>query len=266
MKTAEAAVAGRPSPSIWGDCPIAEMLLNSAKGLYIFEDFHSGIVADATLVLGQRHGLVGYVDSDQAADVALQSDEKGVIKLDQDGTDDDVTVVTTGDNVTGLVKVTSGDQKKMWFEARVKLSTITDGDLAAFIGLTEEGQAADGKPLGAAGAIGDIDHIGFSVKEDDGDALELAYTKAGQADATPVALATLVADTYVRLGLKFEPLDNKVHVYVDGVEIKDAAISAAATNFPSGEKLAVTFAIASGANGADGDGMYVDWFCVAQEY
>jgi hypothetical protein len=264
--TANAVDTTRPSPSIWADCPVAEIADNPGKGFHIFEDFRGGVIGGSTLVYGQRHGLVCFTEADAVADCALQSDEKGVLMLDQDGTDDDVTSLTTGENLSGLVKITTGDQTKMWFEARFKVSTVTDTDLAVFVGLTEEGQAANGKPLGAVGAIGDIDHIGFNIKEDDGDSLDFVHTLAGQVDGGEAAIHTVVVDTYIKVGLYFDPDDDSVHVYIDGVEDKSAAVLASASNFPSGEKLAVTVAIASGAAGADGDNLKIDWFRVAQEY
>jgi hypothetical protein len=263
---ADSVVSRMPSPAIWADCPSDEMLANPERGLYIWDDFLSGIVADATLVLGQRYpGWTAYVESDQAADVALQSDETGVIKLDQDGTDDDVTVVTSGDNVTGCIKINANDPRPVWYETRVKLNTVTDGDLATFVGLMQEGQAGDGTPLGALGALADVDYIGFVVNEDDGDAVDFVVHIAGTAAGGTANIATLTANTYVRLGFKYIPNEGKIRVFVDGEEVKDAVYDISSASFPAAQKLALVFAIASGANGVDSDGLYVDWVRLAQK-
>ena len=258
---------GRPSPIIWGDCPADEIQQDPAAGIYMFEDFQQGVVAGTTLVLGQRNGLVAYADSNDVADILQDATtDKGIVKLDTDGTDDDNTVITTGDNVVGLLKITSGQQTGFWFEARVKVSTITTGDIAMFVGLTQEGQAGSGTPLGALGVIGDIDHLGFNIKEDDGNAVDLVHTKAGVVDGGADGVHVPVVDTYVNLGLYYNVFKNVVECYVDGVQVKTADIDCSATNFPSGEELAVTIAVTSGANGADGDGMTIDWFAVASGY
>jgi len=265
-----------PSPSIWADCPVVAFQKDPSKGFHLFDDFKNSVIpteeAGRTALTDGLGNILGdinwfaHVESALVADLALQSDEDGVLMLDQDGTDDDTVTITTGNNVTGLVSITDEQAEKVWFEARFKVSTITNTDLGVFVGLTEEGQAANGKPMGAASAIGDIDHIGFHVFEADGDGLDFVYTLAGETDGVTADVATLEADTYVKVGLKYEPSDNKVHVYVDGVEKESAAILASASNFPSAQKLAATIAISSGAAGADGDNLKLDWVRIAQEY
>ncbi len=262
--TASNTVSRLPSPSIWSDCPVGEMLSHPSKGIYFWDDFQEGgSVGGADATSGSKWYV--YVESGSIADAILQSDADGVLMLDQDGTDDDVSTITTGDNITGLFTITDNQTTKFWFEAAFKVSTITDGDLSVFVGLTEEGQAADGKPMGAVGAIGDIDHIGFNIKEADGDSIDFVHTLTGQTDGGTTDIAVVVADTYVRVGLKYEPKDNKVHVFINGVEDITAAVLASASNFPSGQKLALTISIQSGANGADADNLKLDWVRAAQE-
>ena len=273
---ASSILARGPSPVIWADCPVITFERDPSRGVHMLDDFKNSIVGKETASGTDFTSGIGYIDGDinwyayatssKLADVAIQSDEDGVLMLDQDGTDDDVSVITSGGNITGAFTITDAQTKKFWYEARFKVSTITNTDLGVFVGLTEEGQAASAKPMGAASAIGDIDHIGFHVFEADGDGLDFVYTLSGQADGVTADVHTLVVDTYVRVGLKFEPSDNKMHVYVNGVENQNAAVLASASNFPSGEKLALTVAISSGAAGADGDNLKLDWVRVAQEY
>lgn len=274
-KTADNVVSRGPSPAIWADCPINSFLKDPGKGKYLFDDFLNSLVGKETASATDFTSNVGNIASDIAwyvyedegklANCAIQSDADGVLMLDQDGTDDDNTVITTGGNITGIFTITSEQEAKFWFEARFKVSTVTASDLAIFVGLTEEGQAASTKPMGAVGAIGDIDHIGFHSFETDSTGLDFVYTLAGQTDGSTADVGTLAADTYIRVGLKFEPGDNKVHVYVDGVEQKNAAVLASASNFPSGEKLALTVAISSGSTGIDADNLKIDWIRAAQE-
>ena len=264
-KTAAAIQSRAPSPIIWADCPIITIRRDPSVGKYFFDDFHDGgSIPQANSESGSK--WYGYTTSTSLADIAIQSDADGVLMLDQDGTDDDVAVITTGDNVTGMYTITDGQAGRFWFEARFKVSTITNTDLGVFVGLTEEGQAASAKPMGAVSAIGDIDHIGFHVFEADGDGLDFVFTKSGQTDGVTADIATLAVDTYVRVGLKYEPSDNKVHVYLNGVENVSAAVLASASNFPSAEKLALTVAISSGAAGENSDNLKLDWVRAAQTY
>ena len=45
-KTADTVPAGGPSPIIWADCPVLEIIRNPGKGIHIFEDFDGGGVTD----------------------------------------------------------------------------------------------------------------------------------------------------------------------------------------------------------------------------
>jgi len=267
-----AAVDGRsPSPSIWKDCPIAEITADPAKGMYLFEDFRHGVVGGTTLVHGQPNGLVAYAESNDVADVAIQADNDGVLMLDQDGTNDDVTVVTTGDNVAGIVCTPNiGESEGFWFEARVKVSTITNTDLGVFVGLAAPGEAKDGGMMGAVAALNDVDYIGFHVAEADGDDMTIVYNEATSGTAqSSTGQITLVADTYVRLGMKLDKINHKIRFFADGVDLGDDVaidISAANANYPSATDMDVVIAITSGALGEDGDNLKIDWFAVGREF
>ncbi|KKL68673.1 hypothetical protein LCGC14_2122660, partial [marine sediment metagenome] len=180
--------------------------------------------------------------------------------------DNDDVVITTGDNVTGLLTPADGSQKKWWFEARVKVASITTDDIGWFVGLTQEGQAADGSPLtDATAAVNDIDHVGFNVLNDAGSELDFTWNLNGQSAQTTANVHTVVADTYIRMGFKFEPQDNKVHVFIDGVEKTSAAFLMSHASAPA-DTLAVTIALKALTNVAAADIMTIDWVRVAAEY
>lgn len=280
---AEAVNARGPSPKIWNDCPVEEFKEVPSKGAYIFDDFRNSVVLQEeaartawTLGLGHIIGDInwsGYTETALIADVALQADNDGVLMLDTDGTDDDVVGISTGDNVQGIFRSPEeGVRKKFWFEARIKVNTVTDGDLPFFVGLIAPGNLGNGAPLIAAGALADVDYFGFHVDEADGDAVDIVYNEAasGVAQAVTGQIA-IVADTYVRLGLKVEILGNgmKVRFFKDGVDLGDDAaidISTTDANWPGATDMDVVIAATSGANGADGDNVKVDWVRVAEQY
>jgi hypothetical protein len=232
-------------------------LKDPGEGFHIFEDFFSTRISS-------NSQWYSYLDA--GGQFVLDDDEDGVLELSPGDTDNEAVTIISGDNTTGIITPTDRGQNKWWFEARVKWDTITDGAIAAFIGLTEEGQAASAKPMADDGihAINDIDHVGFHVDGADGDGLNLVWSLFGQTAQSTIDVQTLVADTFYRLGLKFNPIDNKVHVYIDGIENTSAAFSMSHVSAPA-DTLAVCLSVKADVNAISGDGIHVDWVRYAAE-
>jgi len=260
-KTAVNIPSDRPSPIIWADCPVITMLRDPGKGFHVFEDFHYLNCDDATTIIGHR--FYPYLDTCTLA--ILADNEKGILNMDLGDTENDAAVITTGDNVTGCITPADGSKLKWWFECRIAVGSITNGDQALFVGLAQEGQAADSKPLADTTlAVGDIDHVGFHVDGADGDGVNFVWNLNGQdAQVTADVYTFTAVDTYVNLGFKYDPNDNKVHVYVNGVENKSAAFLMSHASAPD-DCLAVVLAVK--ADGGTPDNMLVDWVRYAAEY
>ena len=254
-------VTGRPSPIIWKDCPVIAMLKDPAKGFHVFEDFKSTRMG-ANGVSGFR--WFSYIDS--AGTLTLADEEKGGLRLNVDTDDDDSTTIITGDNTTGCITPADKSVNKWWFECRFKTVSITTDDVGFFIGLTEQGQAANTKPLADDTlVVNDIDHVGFRVAYDDGAALDLVWNLAGQTAQETASIQTLEANTYYTVGLKYSPIDNKVHVYVDGVENQDAAFLMSHASAPA-DCLAVCISLKAGGASVATDYLTIDWVRYASEY
>jgi hypothetical protein len=285
MGSAAAVNPRGPSPKIWNDCPVEEFAEVPGKGFHYFEDFKHAIVTketasatDFTVGVGLVDGVIpwyAHIESTKLVDGALQADADGVFMMDQDGTDADVDCIVAGDNVVGSFKTPAiGSQKKFWFEARVKFSTIDDDTAGSFVGICQPGEAKDGGGAMAAGGLTmqDIDYIGFARLSDDGDDLTVVSNEAasGTAQATG-SLITLVADTYVRIGMKVVTLgiSTKIRFYADGVDLGDAVaitIDSTNANYPSETIMAATLSWIAESATADGQNMKVDWVRVAQQY
>ncbi len=280
---AEAVNSRGPSPSIWKDVPASAFQKDPSKGIHRYDDFtNSRIVTEEgarsawTGGIGAITGDInwyGFTESALVADVALQADNDGVLMLDQDGTDDDDVSITTGDNVIGVLRSPKeGESQKFWFEARIKVSSVTDGDLPFFVGLAQPGQAKSNGILGAVGVLNDVDYIGFHVDEADGDDVNLVYNEASAGTASAdTGVIAITADTYVRLGIKL--FNNgetiKIRWFKDGVDLGDDVavdISSTDANWPGDTDMDIIIAITSGANGADADNMKIDWVRYAQEF
>ena len=276
-----------PSPSIWADIDVQLFGEDGGAGIHQFDDFKNSMTTQEEAARSAWTGGIGHIlgdinwqgftETDLVVDVALQADDDGVLMLDTDGTDDDTVGITGGDNTMGIMKtpaIGSSSNDQFAWEARLKVSTITDGDLSVFVGIMEPGKLSNGSPLGAVGALADVDYIGLHITEADGDAVSIVYNEAsaGTASTTAVSGTTLVADTYIRLGIKFVSRgvgQAEIRFFIDGVDVGDAfAINIATANadYPDATDMDSMITATSGANGADGDDVKIDWVRLAQSY
>lgn len=283
-RTDDNVIARGPSPRIWADCPVITFLRDPGAGIHWFDDFQNSAVmketansTDFTSGVGHIYGDINwycYIKSSKLVDCALQADDIGVLMLDTDGTDDDVNVITSGENLIGTFRMPKvGETKNFWFEVRLKVNTITNTDLSWFVGMMQPGQAADGTPLGAAPtAPASTDHVGFFVAEADGNDITIIYEEAGAGTAqSTTGLITPVADTYIRLGFRtvFKGKSSEIRFYADGADLGDAVavdISGTNANWPGDTNMDIVIAMTSGATGANGDNLKIDWVRCAQEY
>jgi hypothetical protein len=266
-----------PSPVIWGDCPVADFnKYPGEQGQHYFNDFHQTVVGGATLVLGQPGGLTCYLESDTVADCALQADNDGVILLQNDGTDADVSAITSGDNVAGRFKTPTagGANRKIWFEARIKPVTVTDADGGFYVGLAAPGEAKDGGGGMAAGgaSLTDIDQVGFAQLSGDGDKLIYAYNEATSGTAQTGTAGVLVAATWVKVGFCITLTKEgsmELRWYVDGVDLgntKAVDLSAANANWPGATDMDILMSYVGESGVANGDGIYIDWVRCAEQF
>ncbi len=271
---AEAVVARMPSPKIWADCPVLQIQADPAMGIHLFDDFKNtsrGKALENTTLL-QIAGDInwyGFTEGD-LSDILVTADDIGALKIDQDGTNDDIVGIVTGDNLTGIIRSPKkGERKRFWFEVRFQVSTVTDTDLSFFIGLMEPGKLASTSPLATAPtAPTSFDYFGFFVAEADGNDLTIVYEEPGAGSpVSDTGEITLTAGAYVRVGFRLDVDTDKLHVYVDGVDQgADAEIDISSVNFPSNTNMDVYIVLTSGNLGEDGDHLLVDWVRVAQEY
>jgi hypothetical protein len=255
-------------------------------GQHVFDDFQNTVVninaaaaTDFVSGVGDAASDIPwyiYCESDKVADVVLQADNDGVLFLQNDGTDADVTAITSGGNLAGRFKTPTagGAVRKLWFEARIKPVTVTDADGGFYVGLAAPGEAKDGGGGMAAGgaSLTDIDQVGFAQLSGDGDALLYAYNEATSGTAQTGAAGTLAAATWIRMGFKIT-LTKEGHMelrfYVNGVDLGDSKavdLSATNANWPSATDMDILIAYVGESGVADADGIYVDWVRCAEQY
>ncbi len=247
-----------PSNSIWADCPSASIASGDVNGIHIFDDFLSG----PRVAAGSEASYSNYRGFASTGGLVQDGGEwGGTLDLSSDGDDEGASFRTQ----CAPFQI-ARNQGKFWFEARVKSSTITDTKHGLFVGLMADAALTATSPITAAGAIADVNIVGFHRLEGDGDKLDTVYKADGVTQVTLQADAvTLVADTWVKVGIVFDPTNNTLSFYQNGVKLATTytMASAAGTDFPNDVRLGLVIALLN-ATGTTPGSSEIDWWRAAQ--
>lgn len=208
----------------------SKMPVNAASDLdYVFfmDDFTQTVV-DAT------NEWIVVTDSAGGETTILDPDaENGVMKLTSKGTTDDNGSSIQRANTIFLVK--SG--KKLWFEAKVKLSDADQGDL--FVGLANN-FATDPEAVWAA----TLERVGFMIQ--DGSANIMYSVNDGTVDTIVDTGKDAADDTFVKLGFRTD--GGSIRFYVDRSLVATVAIPSAIAAVTLGPAFAGISGSASGTH------------------
>lgn len=192
------------------------------------EDFDYYVAGDWTVT-----------ETDSGATQALTDGDGGLLLVTNTAADNDlVGIQKKGESF----RFASG--KKLFFEARFKVSDATQSDLV--IGL----QITDTTPL-------DITDGVFFIKADGSTSVSFSVEKNNTATTTS-AVATMADDTFITLGFNYDG-GSVMEYCVNGV----VAGTSVTTNLPDDEDLAISFALQNGE--AVAKTMTVDYIFVAKE-
>jgi hypothetical protein len=192
------------------------------------EDFDYYVAGDWTVT-----------ETDSGATQALTDGDGGLLLVTNTAADNDlVGLQKKGESF----RFASG--KKLFFEARFKVSDATQSDLA--IGL----QITDTTPL-------DITDGVFFIKADGSTSVSFSVEKNNTATTT-TAVATMADDTFITLGFNYDG-GSVMEYCVNGV-VTGTSVT---TNLPDDEDLAISFALQNGE--AVAKTMTVDYIFVAKE-
>jgi hypothetical protein len=259
------------TPDMWWDLPDYPAMVAAGKYRFHFDDFtEHGTFADAT----EEGGILTDQDTGVTFITSKTSDIGELVLAGADATQD-FGVVT---KPTPLVKFEVG--RKLWFEMRVKKEDVTD-DTAAFYGLAWNNASGSEAPVDGtlladtSGALltgtSGQSIIGFHVDIAAASTVDFVHGAEGQTPIVAEAgIATLVADTYMKLGFKYDPGKNEssglIEIWIDGTAIATkevtSAIIAGAT-FPTDEVM--TPAWVQKIVGTANTGGAIDWWAVCQE-
>lgn len=247
-----------PSPSIWADCPASNIAAGITDGVHIYDDFENGPLV-ASGAEADYAGYRGFADT--GGTVADGGEWGGTLVLSSDG-DNEGAGLRTGCAPFQIDRA----QGKFWFEARVKTSTIADTKHGLFLGLTEAAAITATSPIAAAGTLADINFVGFHRLEGDGDYFDTVYKANTVTQVTVKADAVvIVADTYVKLGMVFDPCTNVLTFYKNGVPLADTYTIPAAdgTDFPNDVRLGLLISVLNATASTPGSSE-IDWWRAAQ--
>lgn len=260
------------SPRIWADCPVDEWPFDNNSGIIFSDEFLTG----NTATIGTDTNFAGrwVVGGTGTGTVTILADALGGQCRLRTG--------TTADNennmqlsVGSAFSIDSSPAKKLWYEARVKVASIADSKASILVGLAQaaatgaDGLLGDTQDGTLANALADIDALGFLRYDADGDKFDIVYKKNGQTAQTVLADAvTLVADTFIKVGFKFDytnPAARRITFYANGVDVATYVTNTmiTAATFPEGEGMTPTFVVKT--DEAAANDLVIDWVQIAAE-
>ena len=250
-----------PSPGIWGDCPILSILDGSIAGIMVIDDFESGGLVTSPTTSAALVGVPYSGFGSTGSSITDAAELGGAVTIASDGTDNDATSLfsLTTAFQTGLTK------GPLWFEARLKLSSLLTTESGFFIGLADNTAKTTTIPLGAtAGALGDLNLVGWHALDTDVRTIKSCY-KSNGVDAVDVeSVATAITEaTYVKLGFK-KDATGLVTWYIDNLPQATTfqVLNDLGTGFPGDSVMGPCATIAVGA-ATGAQTMIMDWWrCV----
>jgi hypothetical protein len=228
------------SKMIWRDCPIDQIAWNPSIGYGYFDDFlHVPIQGTiTTLIMKGDYNWFG----SSGATITPGDTVGGEIVLTE--ATDNQSVSMTYEQHPFIINSATG---QLWFEARMKTSTITADEQGWMVGLMDTTALSAAVPVTATGTIADVNFVGFHHPEGNTAAFDCSY-KADGVTAVEVNsdVGTLVAGTYVKLGMRFHPQDPRasgaatLRFYIDGVQQATTKTipASSGTDFPADIGLA----------------------------
>jgi len=166
--------------------------------------------------------------------------------------------------------VIPGMSKDLAFECRLKVNTIADNIGDIFIGLAGAAGVAPAAVSVPITQTADtlattLSLLGFHKLSGDGDKFDLAYERASGTVARKADVATLVADTYIKLGFRYSGQTKTLSVFVNGAEVSASRVTSlvtGATPWPN-DFMAPMIATMQ-VDGTTGMTPTIDWYACAQ--
>lgn len=259
-----------PSPAIWADCPVLEIIENPGKGIYIYEDFARAALLATPTITSEAAYALGYSAFGSSGGTILPAGIEGGSGLILTESDDNEGVSIQSIAQRFKLAIGKGD---FWFEARLKNNEAANTKNGFFVGLLEAATLSATVPIAAAGTLADQNFVGFHRLEGDGDQIDTVY-KANTVTQVTVqedvlnsvntVAGAFAADTYIKLGIRYRARENELSFYVNNVKLPTTKTlpSAAGTDFPNDVQMDFALAMLCASN--DDAITTIDYYRAAQ--
>jgi hypothetical protein len=250
-----------PSPGIWGDCPILSILSGSKTGIMVIDDFESGGLITSPTTSAALVGMPYSGFGDAGSTHTDAAELGGAITLTSDGTTNDA-VSLFSLTVAFQMGLTKGP---LWFEARIKLSSLLTTESGFFLGLADNTAKDSAVPLtDDASALADLNLVGWHALDTDVRTIKSCYRANTVAAVDVQSVATAITEaTYVKLGFK-KNVNGLVTWYIDNVPqtTEFQVLNDLGTGFPGDAIMGPCVTIAVGA-ATGAQTLIMDWWrCV----
>lgn len=246
------------SPGLWRGSYYDEIITgNNTKGLHTGDDFTGPTIS------GDNYTLLE-ADSN-AAWAGVEDISDGRIKLTLSTSDDEEGNLIWGDAEKIICNIAENSGIAVFFEARWKVSSVSDNVIAAYVGLMEPAMAGADIQTDDSGVLAIKDWIvhrnvftnGGTTGTETG--LDAAFATTSGAEVEVVSdAATLEADTFIKTGFTFDGR-SEIKYFVNG--LPNATTSDPTdTNFPDTEGL--TFGCGAKLGETTGGIFTLDWWHV----
>jgi len=254
------------SSRIWGRLPVKNWSVGLG-GRFFFDDFLNHPAHISTQTIG-NYG--SYIDTGVTLKQAA-GEATGAIEIAGNDADNDEGSIISGGGAGGMVAIDATGAGRIAFECRFKKASIGDNGLSFFVGLSEEASQAANALVDDTGVVADKDFIGFSVLQDNGEELDFTWRKSGQTVQVHANIASMVADTYMKMGFLYDPGnhpdDKKIKIFIDNGEEESVYVTQTqleAATFPDDEELCLFLTTKVGTGSAEVKSQ-LDWWAVGVE-
>lgn len=244
--------------AVWGDCPWDS--IKAGAGHWVDEDFDKGGLLTSQTTIASLIGI-GWSAFGSAGATQQFGDNSEIVLTE---TDNDQATSIFLEQHPFKFSLSNGP---IWYETRLKINSVTTLEVGMICGFFDTTAFTAAVPLTATSAIADLNFVGFHKPEADTTTMDASYKADGVAAVVVNdGSITIAADTYVSLGLKFDPQMQTVKYYRNGVKLAThsyltgatpgsntdykvvGGVKTAANGFPHDVQMGLGFGVICGTN------------------
>lgn len=221
----------RASASVWKNCPLLAIRNRTKSGIIIEDDFDSFYPTASRYVISGTSATVAPVLAQTGGEVVITCT----------GSANGEAYLGDAIKLGSFAQIISNSPNPLWYETRIKTNDITNGVI--FAGLAKSSDVAAGAWVDTTLVPATtVSALGFRTLVATPSRLDVFYMDDATAIVYATGAATLVAGTYVKLGIRFDGNaigggKNLCHFFVNGAEIAQVTtgnmgVAATATTFP----------------------------------